>query len=357
MLVQKYEGVQALRFVAALAVVVTHSTFYASERLDSSLFVWLQGASGVDIFFVISGFVIVVSSQRETGWIGFGDFLYRRGIRILPPYWVATTINLLVLIALPQLVLHSTLDWGVVLRSYLLIPDLNPDGKVEPLLGVGWTLYFETFFYLAFALALSIGASPIWSVAGLMLLAAASSLWRGSEWPPYLVYLNPIVLEFVVGMLIARFARVWAAPLWVALALATIGFAALFAAPSWLVGPQVFRSGLPAAVIVLSVVLLEPHIGGKSWLRPFVFLGAASYSLYLFHPLLAPLSPVLLSKLGIGNGILSVVLSVGASIAFAAVAYQWGERVFLDEAKQFYGLRRSRRVAASKTSAPTTTSD
>jgi peptidoglycan/LPS O-acetylase OafA/YrhL len=63
----RYEGIQALRFIAALLVVVTHATFYVSERLVPGYPVWSSGAAGVDVFFVISGFVMVVSSQDLIG--------------------------------------------------------------------------------------------------------------------------------------------------------------------------------------------------------------------------------------------------------------------------------------------------
>jgi len=74
--VRKYDGLQVLRITAALMVVVTHSTLYASERLDRHFGVWERGATGVDIFFVLSGFVMIYSSQRL-----FGD---PKGGRYLP---------------------------------------------------------------------------------------------------------------------------------------------------------------------------------------------------------------------------------------------------------------------------------
>src|SRR4051794_40777008 len=136
-----YTGVQALRFVAALLVVMTHATLYTSERLDDSLPVWHFGEVGVDIFFVISGFVMMVSTQRLVGRRdGWKYFWMRRTIRIVPLYWIATTIKLLALVVAPAAILHATLDPRDVVLSYLFLPSYNVDGLVQPLLGVGWTL-------------------------------------------------------------------------------------------------------------------------------------------------------------------------------------------------------------------------
>jgi len=84
-----YTGIQALRFVAAMLVVLAHSTAMVNERMHLDMFKWRAGWSGVDIFFVISGFVMAISSgglmQRANGW---KMFLARRLIRIVPLYWV-----------------------------------------------------------------------------------------------------------------------------------------------------------------------------------------------------------------------------------------------------------------------------
>src|ERR1700730_16626449 len=86
---RKLLSIQALRIVAAGLVVVTHSTFYAFERLDRNFFVWQRGTRGVDIFFVISGFVMIYSSQKllalPGGWKTFAE---RRIVRIVPLYWL-----------------------------------------------------------------------------------------------------------------------------------------------------------------------------------------------------------------------------------------------------------------------------
>ncbi|WP_425358229.1 acyltransferase family protein [Brevundimonas subvibrioides] len=88
-------------------VVVTHSTFYASERLTPGSYVWGRGTMGVDIFFVISGFVMYASSihlERASG--GWREFATKRLIRIVPLYWLVTSMKLAILLVIPSVVLH-----------------------------------------------------------------------------------------------------------------------------------------------------------------------------------------------------------------------------------------------------------
>ncbi len=151
-----------LRGVSAFCVVFEHSMFYARERLDSAIPVWDFGRIGVFLFFAISGFVMVVtnppgSSDVPGNWRRFG---LKRLIRVVPPYWLATTLKLGALVAVPATVLHAELAPGSTIASYFFLPTHNIDGKVQPLLGVGWTLLFEMLFYLLFTLALFLRVNP-----------------------------------------------------------------------------------------------------------------------------------------------------------------------------------------------------
>ncbi len=146
-------NLQVTRAVAAYMVVLFH--FLA-------LFVWhlypeakylTFGAAGVDIFFVISGFIMVVTTSD--GKTGPADFLAKRIARIAPIYWLIT----LVLVAMslaglkPIGILRMQADW--VVKSLFFIP-FNRDGYVEPINSVGWTLNYEMFFYVVFAVCLTV---------------------------------------------------------------------------------------------------------------------------------------------------------------------------------------------------------
>ena len=322
----RFYGVEVLRFMAAAMVVFTHSTFYAHERNDPAVLVWHFGEAGVDIFFVISGFVIVIASRRSGDWVSAGYFASRRFLRIIPMYWLATSLNIAILIAMPSLVLHSGLDWGQIARSYLLIPDVNSDGRIEPLLGVAWTLYFETFFYVVFGLALLLRVSPFAFVPAVLAVFVAMSFFKTADWPALAVYANPIVLEFLAGMAIA--ANIQRLQVGRAAAYSLLlGGAVLLLVLGEVHGelPPIIYRGLPSVLIVAGMVAAEKFIDWSrlGWL---IYLGGASYAIYLFHPLIGPVGPVVVSRLGITNGALSILLSLLLAISIPTALHAVIER-------------------------------
>src|SRR3954453_23077189 len=125
-------------------------------------------AAGVDVFFVISGFIMVHASARLFGAPDGGRiFLARRVARIVPIYWAVTTLYLAIALAGPEFLNREFLDWPYVVASYLFVPVTRPDGLVQPLYGLGWTLNYELFFYASFAVALAVGPSRRHAVLGL----------------------------------------------------------------------------------------------------------------------------------------------------------------------------------------------
>ncbi|NKJ02910.1 peptidoglycan/LPS O-acetylase OafA/YrhL [Novosphingobium sp. SG707] len=322
----KFDTVQALRFLAAFMVVWVHSTFYTHERLDASTAIFALGANGVRLFFVISGFVMVVSSQRLIGAARRAQvFAMKRILRIVPLYWLVTSVKLVALLAAPAVVLHAKVDWGYVIRSYLFIPAVNVDGEIKPLLGVGWTLNFEMFFYALFALALLIRIRPLLLIAPVLVLLSGLSLLHAPDWPPELLFWSdPIILDFLAGMVLAGWVgQGKALPVPVAALSALAGLGWLFV--PWLhpIVPGLVGSlltTLAAGVVVAGAVALEPVLGPRMP-RFALFMGAASYSLYLVHPLVAPASPHVLGRLGIHTPVLAVILSILVAMVAGALCY------------------------------------
>lgn len=326
------QGVQALRFIAAFAVVVLHCSFYTVERLDPSLGLYNLGANGVRLFFVISGFVMIASSHRLEGTpYGWRVFAFKRIVRIVPMYWAITTIKLAMLLAVPAVVLHSQIDWGFIAKSYAFIPAINKDGEMHPLLGVGWTLNFEMFFYLLFALALAVRTPPLRLIAPILCGLTILSLFRSPAWPtPLRFWADPVVMDFLAGMLIAHAAQKrLSLPPAVAWGFVIAGMAYLFV-PMPRVG--VYGSvefslsfTVAAALVVAGTVELEDKIGSliPRWLA---FMGAASYALYLIHPILAPIGPTLLKKLGMPFPLLSIAISVAVAIVAGICTYIFVEQ-------------------------------
>jgi peptidoglycan/LPS O-acetylase OafA/YrhL len=244
-------------------------------------------------------------------------------------------------------VLNAGLDPVHIVASYLFLPWWDGTGKLQPVLGVGWTLNFEMFFYAMFALAMALRVSPVKFVGVLFTALSVLAFFRQPDWPPFAFWLDTIVLEFVAGMVIAHLAlRGVKMPPLAAAALLVAGFVVMF--QDWGDGlPVQARAlvwGLPATAIVAAVVSLEPLLRSrvpKSAMR----LGDASYALYLFHPLVAPIAPAVLAKAGLPIAWLSIGLSIAISVAVSLAVYLWFERPTTDFLKGLTSGRRRVTVA------------
>jgi exopolysaccharide production protein ExoZ len=340
-----YLGLQALRVLAAVLVLITHSGFYASERLNRSFRYWETGAAGVDLFFVISGFVMVYSSVKlfadPNGWLVFSQ---RRVIRIVPMYWLATSIKLVIMVLAGEFVLHARFSLFDTVMSYLFVPTRNSDGNFFPLLGVGWTLNFEMLFYLLFAVALFLRVSVYKFVGAVLFLLAAGALFKQSSWPAVSFYLNPIVLDFFLGMLIAGAClRGKHLPRRAAMMSVLAGLLLLLVFPVTI--QHTSLAGVPAAMIIAGVVGLEERLTWiPGWL---IYLADASYVIYLFHPLVAPAAPTVLAKLHMPYPLLSIALSICLALLAGCFVHQLIEKPVTLWLKRALEDRRLVRVQAA----------
>jgi exopolysaccharide production protein ExoZ len=288
--------IQILRALAALSVVFQHAQDFIGIPLGqrggsfsySSLFPW---PAGVDLFFVISGFIMVYSSESLFGKPGSARaFLWRRISRIVPLYWAATSY----LLIKETIKGGPGLDLTSVLTSFLFVPH-NSLGTVvpKPILELGWTLNYEMFFYVVFAIAIHKSREhAVGIVSGALLVLAACSPFISSSNAALFVWSRPITIEFIFGMAIALLARrgvILATP-W-RLSLCLLGTVALFCDfldsnahqfDWWIM--RVAAWGLPAALIVAGAVL-GGALRREGWLtRAGTSMGDASYALYLCHP-------------------------------------------------------------------------
>lgn len=281
---------QILRGLAALAVLIYHSSLVLRGKLGIDLFPdAVLGASGVDLFFVISGFIIVHSSDRLFG-CGSAPliFLTRRIIRIVPLYWAATAI--MVVHGLVSGMHSVDLSWQNVLASLFFVPYPRPSGIMLPAVTVGWTLNYEMFFYLVFAAAILLPRRRAVFAAGvaLTLLTIAAAL-RPISSRPVSFLLDPIILEFCLGMAIALAHREGAhLPRLPAIMLAFAAALTFVLSAMWsdTVAWRTAVWGLPAAMLLAIVTLCtsgKKHEQPSRLVRAFEILGDASYSLYLLH--------------------------------------------------------------------------
>jgi peptidoglycan/LPS O-acetylase OafA/YrhL len=279
--------VQALRAIAALAVALCHfdqlrMMLYARPNEKFPLY---PLAAGVDLFFIISGFVMVISSQKLFGSsCSTGIFFRKRIARIVPVYWLTT------LVAIPAF--GRPIDFAHFLGSLFFIPARNAAGHIVPINGVGWTLNFEMFFYLIFALLLPLRRelSIVLCAAILLGLVVIGHFSRFTN-PALLVWSDPLVIEFVVGMALAVvYQKNLSLPLWARLGCIVIGVAGIWFYPASGNVPSGFRAfgwGIPAALIFAGAVFVRRDRPPENWFgtTAVVWLGDYSYSLYLIHPL------------------------------------------------------------------------
>ncbi|WP_446744360.1 acyltransferase family protein [Silvibacterium acidisoli] len=335
-----FRGLQALRAIAAIMVLCTHSGFYAAERLAPGYRYWPGGATGVDLFFVLSGFVMIHSSRSLlTSPGGWAIFAERRLVRIVPLYWIATTLKLAFMLAGAAEVLHAQAGPWQIFSTYVFFPAHNADLEYRPLLGVGWTLNFEMFFYFLFTLCLAMRASVYWVLGIIFTGLAVASHWQVFSGPPYMFYTDAIVLDFLYGMLIARFLQKREKPLnpFLTAGLAALGFVSL-TSPVFM--HTQLMLGLSAALILWAVVEMEPFLTRMpKWI---LFLGDASYAVYLFHSMVAPLAPALLRRLNHPIVWLSVTMSVALGIGAGCVVHSLVElpvTKFLRSRMRFQGRK------------------
>ncbi len=323
-------GVQYLRFVAAALVVATHAwqmvPYVGTGDLGSS---FVGGQAGVDIFFVISGFIMVhISGQGASAQPG--SFLFDRLTRIAPPYWIVTLVMAAVIAVAPSLFKSAQLDVAGLASSLLFFPWPNPNDKLGtmPLLAIGWTLNYEMLFYATFTIAMLINHRLRILLCliqiGLLVLAGIVLPFAGNAWFDF--FTNSLMLEFIFGMIVALVAPRIRLPGWLigvllAAAIAWFGWAIMqpvgrLDAMRWLI------YGLPAAAIVLLVVSadLQGRVKNLRWL---VLLGNASYALYLVHLFVLgairaawPRLPTLLHQSDLALLFTAFMASIAASIMF-----------------------------------------
>ena len=352
---REIRSLHALRAVAALFVVAFHATVLWHDRFDPAIRPWMQGNAGVDLFFVISGFIMVTSTRRlRLAPRPARRFVELRLIRIVPLYWGVTAAKLASIAAIPSLALHTRPTPGNVLASFLFLPSRDAAGVIRPVLDVGWTLSFEMLFYAVFALALAARIDPLALIAPVMAALAALSPLRPPGAPAIETLADPMVLEFLFGALLARLLERRRAPLPLALLVGAllVGIAGLLCLALLPTDGRWARAlvwGTAATAALGGFVLAETAI--RRWIPgALVAIGEASYSLYLTHGFVLPLVGAALARTALGGTALGVALvaaSLMASLALALPVYAFVEKPITERLR-----RRIARPAAAASAGP-----
>lgn len=289
---------QVLRIVAAVAVVFQHARGRMTDFDGQINFLpFDQGARGVDLFFVISGFIMVWVTKD--GAVAPLAFIKRRFFRVWPLYALVTLVAALLSFLAPRFYYGST-DIVYIMKSAFFIPAFRPnDGNLFPIMVPGWSLNLEVVFYVIFGFSFYL-RNPYFvacaAVGALYLLSnqfvSASSLTASYGGR------HAIMLEFVLGVLVGvayvRGARV---PQVAAYVLMAFGFLMLVARnQEGLIG-----AGIPAVFVVFGAVNIDINFGGSAN-RVVDLLGRASFALYLIHNFVIQASTRILLDYGIGSG-------------------------------------------------------
>jgi exopolysaccharide production protein ExoZ len=322
--VEKLYSVQYLRACAALLVLVAHAFSYQIGA-DNPI-VGLAGHLGVMLFFVISGFIMVYISGG--GPFSALTFLKRRAIRIVPLYWLFTGFAALLAALMPSLFQNTVFTWPHFLQSLMFIVHEAPEtGSASPLLSLGWTLNYEFYFYVAFAILAFLSVTSRVILLTVFFIATwLAGLMIAPTDPVLQFYLNTSPLAFAAGTWIGWLSlnggftpdrrRIWASGLiaasGVALAIELADNDTRFMAQIGFAGQVAW-----AAALLLLGLVLETKIKRWSLLEQ---LGDASYALYLSHIFVIGAVAHLAKRILGTGGTMTVMLVAAVSIVAACVA-------------------------------------
>jgi peptidoglycan/LPS O-acetylase OafA/YrhL len=331
-------SIQVLRGIAASMVVFHHVSDAIYRVWPNGLWVFSSvnliktGAAGVDIFFLISGFIMIyVSPPYRAHEKPASDFLIRRVIRIYPLYAIVTLLTIGYAVAHLYVKPADGFPYSVgqIAAAFAFMPHFNPEsGWVQPIVKQGWSLYYEMFFYVCFAgvLAWSNRYLLLSLIAIFSVVLLAANLLGSPDNAIAVVFSDPIMIEFLFGCAIGilykrglfngRFVLPWLVGSLLLLALGSaFGFPdSNLRCLSW---------GIPAAGILITFLKLD--LSEMTWPRPLTLLGDASYSVYLTHSLVFYHTLNLILKRGAASvpgdaliaGLTPVIVALGVAFYLA----------------------------------------
>ena len=355
----RHDSVQLLRGVAALLVVVHHAISTDPGGGDGLRHLILPGvpafagfgAVGVDLFFVISGFVMANSLATADA----GRFLLHRAIRILPLFWLVSAAMIV-----QQGCVGIVPSWQGLANTMTLVPLFDGGVYHYPPLFVGWTLGFECAFYALVTVAIATRRPAAWLMV-MTVLCALIGAFIGHP-PIGLRFLfNPITAEFALGVLVWIGWQRGIADRWAKLAMVAgtvlllsglcIDVGQGFATdPSLLIGGEtglhrLIVWGLPAALILTGLVADPTTSGGRGAMAA---IGDASYSLYLVHPLVIAVGFMIHLPDRLGNPYVVAAVLVAGSVGTGIALHRAVERPMLAAMRRWAYRSSNRGISSTK---------
>lgn len=344
--------VQILRFFAALAVVAFHALGLAPKGFEvpqTMLSLALSyGGRGVDLFFVISGFIIFYTSQGDA--LTPGAFLRRRVERIVPLYFFVIFIFTMLALMLPAI--FATPGWYTLRHIVKSLAFISFTDGEPPVIAVGWSLEYEMYFYLAVALLMA-STRQVWRnvVMVFSALAIAGQLpGVSAALGNYAFFTDPMILEFVLGVIAGQLfvhGRIG----WPMLAATGCAYAAVVAGDPF---NRAVVAGIPACALVAAAAVISRRRIHPSWPeRALARLGDASYSIYLAQVETVSLASVAIAGLVPAiSPLLLLMATSGVVVALGLVLNILVERPLLRLCRRLGGPR-PRTGARRAVAAPT----
>lgn len=322
----KLEWLQWARAAASIPVAAFHTyERVRKQSIDPGVFDFFRyGYLGVDLFFVISGFIIVYIHAKDINRPERVNlYLFKRLTRIYPIYWVLFAIALVLYFSFPGMGDGPPLDLANIVRCALLLP--NPEGQ---LIGLAWTLVYEISFYLAFALLILNRKIGLAFMAAWALLALTSRLGGRVDLGYFNAFLSLRYIEFAFGAAVfylsRRFKPSWGLPV------AALGVLVLFF--GGVVSPfiatvlenrvgRIVGCGLLASLVVFGCVTARSSLVRTRLGQVMTALGDASYSIYLFQWLIGAIIDKAYVKLGLNSPVTDMLLAPFMFMAMIAGGY------------------------------------
>jgi exopolysaccharide production protein ExoZ len=334
---KKLNLLQVYRGIAALLVVMVHITKMSAERLNQVTFfnLFLVGWSGVDYFFVLSGFIMVYVHRSALGKKDqLKSFLVKRAVRIYPIYWIITLTVCCVFLVIPGFANNQDLSLGNVIVSLLLIPQ-----KDQPILEVGWTLIYEINFYLLFSLAIWLKPKHSVPILSAWLLVTILHYRKIVNFPQDSFLLETVfgemnlelVLGCLAGYIVIKYKNNIGKYRWILFGIANLGYVimlGLFIAWGKIAFGRIPTFGSLAALLIIAATSIDLKDSPKI---PYllIFLGEASYSIFLTHvPVISAITKIL-QNANLGkyfDGFFAPAIVAVFTVAFGCIFYSLIEK-------------------------------
>lgn len=324
-------SLQMLRGLAAYFVVVFHTYGFLSLQPAFDLPYFGGGMPGVELFFIMSGFIMIHTVGPDETPL---QFFAKRLFRIAPIYWLATVAVIIAVLKIDWIFADANLAPESILASLAFIPMQNNFGDYMPILYVGWTLNYEMLFYAVFAVGLFLPRRYLMVFVILAMTAIWSSAYVLGEGVIGDFYGRMIILNFCTGCLLAivfsrpgfvkKISR--SGPIWIAILAASEFFLFLvFPLPPAFVGVATLII-LNALVFALLSLDLQGRLKESRFMNE---LGTTSYSAYLLHPFVIPVVGVAVMRIVGTSGLAILVMFVVtfiATVIVSALSYRIIER-------------------------------